>query len=272
MCRYWDTFLHLVNLLKFLVAADRNGDWDSHLQAIQNLLPVFREFDSINYLRYASWYLEKMRCLEEKHPEVYHKFKAGNFVVRQTKRPFTAVSPDLKLEQTIQRSQKSSNGIIGQTRQQMYVTEYELVYHEVLGISNRFREILGADSSGYSEVIVHHELSGNLNANMLKHINILFEFMNTRGNPYESSIQTLLHNFINSKCVPREDAVRLLKVKEHGSEAYEPFRNDRFVNKTLKLSDVIRKIRLPTMERKIIIPTVKSQTAQATQKKEYCCS
>ncbi|KAG8173414.1 hypothetical protein JTE90_021680 [Oedothorax gibbosus] len=158
MCRYWDTFLHLVNLLKFLVAADRNGDWDSHLQAIQNLLPVFREFDSINYLRYVSWYLEKMRCLEEEHPEVYHKFKAGNFAVRQTKRPFTAVSPDMKLEQTIQRSQKSSNGIIGQTRQQMYVTEWELVYHEVLGISNRFREILGADSSGYSESYVEHSL------------------------------------------------------------------------------------------------------------------
>lgn len=59
MCRYWDTFLYLVNLLKLLIAADRNGDWDSHLQAIQKLLPVFREFNSINYLRYASWYLKK---------------------------------------------------------------------------------------------------------------------------------------------------------------------------------------------------------------------
>ncbi|KAG8196934.1 hypothetical protein JTE90_027637 [Oedothorax gibbosus] len=93
-----------------------------------------------------------------------------------------------------------------------------------------------------------------------------------RQSPYESSIQTLLHNFINSKCVPREDDVRLLKVKEHGSEAYEQFRKDRFVNKTLKLSDVIRKIRLPTKERKIIIPTVKSQTAQATQKKSIAAA
>lgn len=266
MCRYWDTFLYFVNLLKFLIAADRNGDWDSHLQAIQKLLPVFREFDSINYLRYASWYLKKMRWLEEEHPEVYQKFKAGHFVVRQTKLPFSAVSPDMKLEQTIQRSQKSSKGIIGQTRQHMYVKKWELVYHEVLGISNCFREILGADGTGYSEVTRHHELSGNLSTNMFICVNVLCEFMNTRGNPYEISSQTQLHNFINNKSVPREDALRLLKVKEHGQDGYEQFRNDCFVNKTSKLSDLITKVKLPTMERKTIVPTVKSKTTLASQK------
>lgn len=136
MCVYWDTYLELVNLLKFPIAADREGNWYCHLQAIQGILPIFYEFDSINYLRYASWYLEKLRMLPKEHPEVYHKFSTGHFVVQKSSRSFSVVSPDMKLEQTIQRSQKSSKGIIGQTRQQMYVTEWELIYHEVLAISN----------------------------------------------------------------------------------------------------------------------------------------
>ena len=63
MCRYWDGIVKLTKILKNLIASDRDGDWEGHLQAVQDLLPIFRECDSINYLRYASWYLEKMRKL-----------------------------------------------------------------------------------------------------------------------------------------------------------------------------------------------------------------
>ena len=35
------------------------------------------------------------------YPEVYEKFKTGHFVAQETNRPFTAVSPYMKLEQTI---------------------------------------------------------------------------------------------------------------------------------------------------------------------------
>ena len=63
MCQYWLGFLEIVSILKALIAADREGDWQAYLQAMQNLLLVFRECDSINYLRYASWYVEKMTKL-----------------------------------------------------------------------------------------------------------------------------------------------------------------------------------------------------------------
>ena len=63
VCRYWDGLINLSTLLKSLIACDRNGDWEGHLKTVQKLLPVFRESDSINYLRYASFYVEKMRKL-----------------------------------------------------------------------------------------------------------------------------------------------------------------------------------------------------------------
>ena len=47
MCRYWKVLQVGINYLQDLIAPDREGDWEGHLLAVQNLLPIF----SINYLR-----------------------------------------------------------------------------------------------------------------------------------------------------------------------------------------------------------------------------
>ena len=73
---------------------------------------------------------------------------------------FSSVSPDMKLQQTIQRAQKSSSGIIGQSRQISYVSEWDVVYHEILAISNTFRRLTNS-TLGASESELHHELDGN---------------------------------------------------------------------------------------------------------------
>ena len=74
MCQYWENVLQNIRYLKDLITADRNGDWEGHLQAVQNVMPLFQECDSVNYLRYASLYLEQMWQLPENHPEIYEKF------------------------------------------------------------------------------------------------------------------------------------------------------------------------------------------------------
>ena len=85
---------------------------------------------SINYLRYGSWYLEKMRKLPHEHPEVYKHFQEGKFVVKTNAGYFKAVAADMKLEQSIQRSTKGPGGIMRQTKHRTYATEWELAYHE----------------------------------------------------------------------------------------------------------------------------------------------
>ena len=69
MRNYFENFLDMVELLKDLAATDKEGDWDAYLLAVQNILPIFRESDSINYLRYGSLYLENMHRLPEEHRE-----------------------------------------------------------------------------------------------------------------------------------------------------------------------------------------------------------
>ena len=123
MCNYLNNILSIANLLQDLICADRTGDWEIHLRTVEKLLSIFQQCYTTNYLRYTSFYLEEMRQLPDEFPEIYDQFKNGEFVVIGKPGAFNAVSPDMKLEQTIERSKKSHSGIIGKTRKNNYVAE-----------------------------------------------------------------------------------------------------------------------------------------------------
>ena len=106
LCRYLNGINKIVSIIRNLVASDRERNWHGHLQALQDFLPIFREAECINYLRYASFYLEKMRMLPTEHAEIYELFLSRPFVVKTNTGSFNGVAPDMKLEQTIQRSKK----------------------------------------------------------------------------------------------------------------------------------------------------------------------
>ena len=169
------------------MAADRNGDWEAHLQAVQELIPILAECDSVHYFHYGSYHLEFMRKLPEKFPAIFNAFKTRMFVVCTSVRLFSAVSLNMKLEQTIQSSQKSMSGIISQTNQQNYVTEWEIVYHEILSITNIFKEITNKNCKLSNEFTQHHELEGNLYKEIKVAVQKLVAFITHQGNPYSTS-------------------------------------------------------------------------------------
>ena len=106
MVQYLGTLLNLVKILKKLISADRGRNWKGHLQAIQDMIPVFCLTGSISYQRYCSLYLEMMHKLPEENLSIYKEFMEGKFVVKIFAGFFNAVVPDMKLEQSIQRSKK----------------------------------------------------------------------------------------------------------------------------------------------------------------------
>ena len=122
--KYWDTFIYLIQHIENLVHADRDGYWTLHVQAVQALLPIFAAFDSTNYLRWCSLYLEDIHKLPDTVPDVHQAFMAGKFVVKRTHGRFNAVRADMALEQTINQSQKSAFGIIGNTRKKKFVGDH----------------------------------------------------------------------------------------------------------------------------------------------------
>lgn len=245
MCRYLEGFLSLVLLLKNLIRADREGNWQLHLKTVQQLLPVFHVFDRINYLRWASLYLEQMRNLETQQPQVFENFMNGLFVFRRTKGKFNAVGLDMALEQTINRSQKSQGGIIGQTKRKDYVVEWQLIYHDILEIRNAFRTLINVAVVDY-DLQIHHELVGKHSEELEASIKRMCSYIEARGNPYDTHSEIKLQNFTTHELVPRENAEKMLSFAEKGNELYLSFRNERFVSKSKPLSATIHKAKLPS--------------------------
>lgn len=64
MCHYLEGIVKLCRVMKNLVAAERTGNWRGDLQSAQDLLLVFGDCNSLNYLRYGSLYFNKMRILD----------------------------------------------------------------------------------------------------------------------------------------------------------------------------------------------------------------
>jgi hypothetical protein len=187
---------------------------------------LFSVFDCVNYLRYGSWYLENIKKLEVENPLLHRKFSDGHFVVREKQGTFNSVAPDMRLEQTIQRAQKSSSGIIGQTRRSDYVAKWQLIYHEVLQISNTFRELTSLNVNNHMETC-HHQLTGKKSELFDRHVLQLFDFVSDKGNPFliADSIQlpVSLHNFVTKQMVADEIKHRLLNIFDDGAQNYKQF-------------------------------------------------
>ena len=83
MCKYVLQCLKLINLVEMLVAADRDSTWKLHVTVVEELMLVFSEFDSINYLRHASRYLEWIKAFESKNLCLYEKFMQGHFAAKE---------------------------------------------------------------------------------------------------------------------------------------------------------------------------------------------
>ena len=114
--KFWDDFMEGAKVLLHLIRAEREGNFDLHLNAMCKSLPWFRAAGKLNYAKYTPIYVADMRALEEQHPQSFQHLVSGGFVVRRTNNHnFNAVSTDQALEQTINREGKNQGGIIGLT-------------------------------------------------------------------------------------------------------------------------------------------------------------
>ena len=103
----------------------------------------------------------------------------------------------MALEQSINKTAKSSQGIIGTTKKVDYITEWTLVYHEVLDIVTTFRKITNADIGGNTETKLSHHLSNRKIKEFGENLNKMIRFMEVHGNPFcINKDDTKLKNFV----------------------------------------------------------------------------
>ena len=123
-------------------------------------------------------------------------------VVKASASFFNAVAPDMKLEQSNQRFKKDVGGIIGQTKQNVFVTEQELAYHEILDFRKSCNNIT---RSVLAETVATTLNKGLQNKNMKEYyeaVKQVFDFLNEGGNPYKMVGPVKLPHVFQSKFYP----------------------------------------------------------------------
>ena len=60
VCQYWGVFQQMALTVKHIISSDREGNFALHVASVDKSLPIFRESDSLNYLRYGTFYRESI--------------------------------------------------------------------------------------------------------------------------------------------------------------------------------------------------------------------
>ena len=244
---YWTKFLQMMATVNDLLRTDREGIWELHLDAVQRALYIFAAFDATNYLRWASLYIEDMRQLPKTAPSMYKNFSNGNFSIQDKPGRFIAVGGDQKLEQTINLSSKCSDGIIGHAKQKQYVAQWDLIYHEMMGVKNLHHQYTGIKERTH-EAYEHHELTQATTNRKEAHIQDMMRFIEEKGSPLAVGASPKLQNFVTKEVMTESITNDMINAFEKGKEKYLMFRKERLLEKTLRFSSTIHRADLKTMK------------------------
>ena len=107
----WIQYLDMIQILKTFIKAERTGEWELSLYAVQQMLPYFAAAGHNLHLKSAHVYLQTMCQLRDNNPRVYEAFKKGHHVIRRSDRYWAGLSTDLVIEQVLMRSVKTTGGM-----------------------------------------------------------------------------------------------------------------------------------------------------------------
>ena len=139
---YWTNYLKMVEVLLDFIRANRDGNWELHLDAFTAMLPWMTIYDHTNYARWGPVYLADMKGLPITAPEIYAEFMSGNFVIKRSKKRFNQVPVDQATE-WMNRMCKISNGIIGITRNETARDRFCVTWAERSHISHETKHLYG---------------------------------------------------------------------------------------------------------------------------------
>ena len=112
--KFWLSYLELCELMLNLIYASRTGSWELYLSCIEEVIPWAFAYDRQNYARYLIPFLDDMRHLSVRMPEVYTAFNKGQFSVQMGARnSFGRNEADKTIENTINRDCKTGGGYTG---------------------------------------------------------------------------------------------------------------------------------------------------------------
>lgn len=226
--KYWCSFLQAGDVLLHLIRADREADFQLHLDAAMEAVPYFILAGRVNYARYTPVYVSEMRQLETKQPEMFKFMEQGGFVVRRSSETkFNSVPTDQALEQSINRDAKTAGGIIGFTRRKAALLRWLVTRHSTAQYTESFEQLC----SGKSQVRNHDELGHSRLARDRNDVQSVIDFITEDcENPFDlENVSSELVNISSGQIALQPVKQSLTSVPEKGKELLDNFVSERLV-------------------------------------------
>ena len=107
----WIQYMEMIHMLKTFIKAERTGDWELSVYALQRMLPYLAAAVHNLYLKSVYVYCQSMLQLWDNNRRVYEAFMSGFHVIRRSDRYWAGLSSNLVIEQVLMRSVKTKGGI-----------------------------------------------------------------------------------------------------------------------------------------------------------------
>ncbi|CAH3019782.1 unnamed protein product, partial [Porites evermanni] len=228
----------MVHILLQFIKAERSGNWDLYLSALAEMTPHFFAMDRPNYARWLPVYIADMNMLESSHPKVHEEFLAGNFSVSRSGYPFSQVSTDMALEQSINADSKSKGGIVGMSQSPAALERWFLAAHERTSVTTALKEMYG-DNENHQ----HKEAAPKRVKRDEEDVKKLIRCFSSELmiNPFNANTESLV-NFATGVVLPEEVADALLASRSKGQEQMKTFVKKRIQTNEVSYWDAIPKL------------------------------
>ena len=173
----------------------------------------------------------------------------GYFVVKDREGSlFSAVSGDLKLEQSVNRfsSGPGAPATIGKSGVDAAMTEFTILFHEILSITNLLQSMTSPKLLDHSETNIRHDLTGKSGLVFDQNVKRLLDFVKVRVNPFRKpEVRVPLFNIVSNQKVWAAVEDRLVNALKNGERVYKRIREEVFVHRSQKPTDTIHRRMLP---------------------------
>ena len=249
---FWEEYISMVMILLQFIKAECTGNWNLHLSSTATMIPHFFAMDRNNYARWMPIYLADKHKLEERHPNVFQEFSAGNHSISRSQQSFAKMWTDMALKQSINLDSTSKGGIVGISQREDAVEHWFLTSHGRTAITNSLKEMCGLEN--YERVGTHKETGAAQIKRDQEDIDRLVSSFNSGllTNPFDIpddrniSEKLSLLNIATGVVLPEQASDRLLDATEMGKRRMKDFISTRINTNEVNFWDPLPKLKINT--------------------------
>jgi hypothetical protein len=267
----WMNYCDSVWILLRFVEAVKENDLELYVNSMYAMSSLMFSSDHLNYARYLPMYYMQLKNLVEANEDAKELLGKYGISVSRSKVPACRNAIDVTIEQTINRSAKTTGGIVGFSRNVNAYYRWCLTRHKRATFMEATLECLNMSSTeNDSHKTVRPSEIKRSEEDVQRLVNAFKNFMNPFDLPdFALSQLVCLSSGMPATSVVTED---MLKYISAGEAARNTFIQERILSTTVKFQDTLKKQRLHTFQSMAIskiVTTAKNKAVRIKAERNF---